>query len=84
MATTKVSVTLDDAALSWLRKRAKLLHAGNLSAAIAETTELARKNEALLALLDADGRPELSAAEVSEIVKDWPKPRPRRKAAKSK
>lgn len=82
MPMTKVSVTLDDAALSWLRKRAKRLHGGNLSAAIAEATELARKNELLSSLLDADGTPELSPGEMAEIVKDWPKRRARRKPAR--
>ncbi|MBX3225992.1 MAG: hypothetical protein KIT84_29545 [Labilithrix sp.] len=82
MSTTKISITLDDAALAWLRKRAKLLHGGNLSAAIAETTELARKNEALTTLLDADGVPELSPSELAEVVKDWPKRRARRRPAR--
>jgi hypothetical protein len=56
----KVSISIDDADLRWLRTRARRLHGGNLSAAVAEGTRLVRHNEALGALLDQLGAPELS------------------------
>ena len=83
MPRTKVSVTLDDAALDWLRQRAKQWHGGNLSAAITETTELARKSEALRSLLDADGAPRLSAAELGEITSAWSAKGPRKRRRSS-
>ena len=79
MSTTKVSVTLDDHALAWLRQRAKRIHGGNLSAAIAEATELARKNEALRALLDAEGVPRLSPSELAELTSEWTRAQPRQR-----
>ncbi|MFO0757281.1 MAG: hypothetical protein U0359_12370 [Byssovorax sp.] len=63
----KVSISIDDDDLKWLKLRAKRLHIGNLSAAIAEGTRLLRHNEALGKLLDELGAPELSPAELAEV-----------------
>lgn len=84
MPATKISVTLDEASLAWLRERAKKVHRGNLSAAISETTELARKQESLLRFLEGEGAPKPSASEMAEIAAEWtspPKTRARRTPA---
>src|SRR5262249_12046245 len=60
----KTSISIDDADLRWLRQRARRLHAGNLSAAVSEGIRLLRHKEAMGALLDRLGAPELSAAEL--------------------
>lgn len=82
MPSTKISVTLDDASLSWLRQRAKQLHGGNLSAAISEATELARKQDALREFLDSEGAPEPSPAEIAAIKAEWHAPIPARSAGR--
>jgi hypothetical protein len=84
MSTTKISVTIEDTALEWLRGRAKLVHGGNLSAAIAEAAQVARRQEALRAFLEEEGVPQLSRTELAEIVSEWSptKARRKRKAAK--
>jgi hypothetical protein len=64
----KVSISIDDADLRWLKRRARRLYGGNLSAAIAEGTRLARHREALGALLDHLGAPELSGSEIEALV----------------
>lgn len=75
----KVSISIDDADLRWLKSRARKVHGGNLSAAIAEATRLVRHREALGELLDAFGAPELSPDEVEEVALELggtpPKPR---------
>jgi hypothetical protein len=63
----KVSISIDEDDLKWLKQRAKRLHAANLSAAIAEGTRLLRHNEALGKLLDDLGAPELSPAELAAV-----------------
>jgi hypothetical protein len=63
----KVSISIDDADLRWLKRRAQRLHGGNLSAAVAEGTRLVRHNEALGALLDHLGAPELSPVELDAL-----------------
>jgi hypothetical protein len=80
VSTTKVSVTIDESALAWLRRRAKRVHGGNLSAAIAEAALVARRQEALEAFLREEGVPELSERELNEIVAEWapPQRKPRR------
>ena len=64
----KVSVSLDAMDLEWLRDRARRLHDGNLSGAVAEAVHLARQHEALGAMLDALGAPVLSPEEVDEVM----------------
>jgi hypothetical protein len=68
MAVAKVSISIDDADLRWLKKRAKRLHGGNLSAAVAEGTRLVRHREALGALLDELGAPQLSSEEIDRAA----------------
>lgn len=64
----KVSISIDDADLQWLKRRARRLYGGNLSAAVAEGTRLARHREALGALLDELRAPVLSDTEVEALV----------------
>ena len=66
----KVSISIDDADLRWLRRRAKRVHGGNLSAAVAEGTRLVRHREALGDLLDELGAPHLSAEEVDSVASE--------------
>lgn len=63
----KVSVSIDDDDLRWIKEQARRRHGGNVSAVVAEGTRLLRHHEALGALLDALGAPKLSAAEIAEI-----------------
>ena len=79
----KLSISIDDADLRWLKRRAKRIHGGNLSAAVAEGTRLVRHHEAMVALLDGLGAPTLTRAEVlvlSDELEGRP-PRRRRRAA---
>jgi hypothetical protein len=81
MGTNKISVTVDDESLAWLRHRAKLLHGGNLSAAIAEATQLAQRQEALRTFLEGEGVPSLEVAELEDVTREW-RAAPRRAVAK--
>jgi hypothetical protein len=74
MARHKISVTIGDSDLAWLRKRAQRAHGGNLSAAMAEAARLLRKQEALRAFLDQAAVPRLSAPELAEIQEEWRRP----------
>jgi hypothetical protein len=80
----KVSISIDEADLRWLKKRAKLVHGGNLSAAVAEGTRLVRHREALGALLDELDAPTLSASELEAVAAELTgRPRaPRRRRAR--
>jgi len=71
MSTTKVSITLDEADLAWLQRRAKRIHRGNLSAAFTEAARLVRQQEAMRAFLEHEEVPELSPAELQEIHAEW-------------
>jgi hypothetical protein len=71
MSTTRVTVTVDNVDLVWLRRRAKRLHGGSLSAVMAEATHLVRKQEALTAYLDGEGVPMLNPVELAEIEAEW-------------
>jgi hypothetical protein len=82
----KVTISIDADDLRWLRKRAKRLHDGNLSAAVAEGTRLVRDREALGALLDGLGAPQLSEREIDAASAELmgqarPTRRSRRRAA---
>ena len=55
--TEKISISIDRADLAILRKRAKRLHGGNLSAVIAEMIARAKQQEALAGLIDWLGGP---------------------------
>lgn len=63
----KVSISIDDDVLRWLKARALRLHGGNLSVAVAEGARLLRHTEALGALLDQLGAPMPSQEESSEL-----------------
>jgi hypothetical protein len=71
VSTSKISVTIDDTDLSWLRRRAKRVHGGNVSAAVTEAARMLRKQEALAAFLDAEGVPRLSPDELAEVRAEW-------------
>jgi hypothetical protein len=71
MSTTKISVTIDDGVLSWLRRRARQIHDGNLSAAVSEAAQHLYKQEALREFLKGEGVPRLSIDELAEIQKEW-------------
>lgn len=78
--TTKVSIAIDPRDLSTFRARAKRLHGGNLSAAIADAAAKLRREEAALRVLDRLGAPPLDeelAAELSGARKKKPKRAPR-------
>ena len=80
----KVSISIDDADLQWLKRRAKRVHGGNLSAAVAEGTQLVRHHEALGALLDDLGAPMLTTAEIDSLAAELDgkaQPRRRRRSA---
>lgn len=79
MSTTKISVTIEDSALEWLRERARRIHGGNLSAAIAEAALVSRKQEALRAFLDEHDVPELTPSELDAVTAEW---KPRSEGAK--
>lgn len=64
----KLSISIPDDDLRWLRRRARRLHGGNVSAAISEQTRLARHHEALGAMLDGMGVPTLSERESDALV----------------
>jgi hypothetical protein len=83
MSSHKVSVTIDDADLSWLRRRAKRVHGGNLSAAVTEAARTLRRQESLRAFLDAEGVSRLGAADLAEIQAEWQPARPRRISRRS-
>lgn len=64
----KLSISIPDDDLRWLRQRAKRMHGGNVSAAISEQTRLARHHEALGAMLDGMGVPALSERESATLI----------------
>lgn len=77
---TKVSVSIDETDLRWLKRRARRLYAGNLSAVFTEGARLLRHNEALGALLDRLGAPALSDRDRQELDAELAeRPRPRRR-----
>ena len=68
--TVKVSVSLDRASLAALRRRARSVHAGNLSAAFAEAADLIRQREARHALVAMLGGPTLDALASAAIDRE--------------
>lgn len=69
--TAKVSVTVTHDDLKLLRARAKRLHHGNLSAAVADGVSRLREEEATHRLLDRLGAPPLSDDRFAEILAEW-------------
>lgn len=80
----KASISIDDADLEWLKRRAKRLHGGNLSAAVSEGTRLLRHLDRMRSLLDHLGVPELTDAQRAvldrELDGEAPAARPKRRA----
>ena len=71
--TVKLSISIDRDDLKVLKKRAKQVSGGNISAAIAETIRIAREwegREALAAWL-GEGREEPSAEAMDSIRAEW-------------
>ena len=82
--TVKVSVSLDKRDLAALRKHARALHGGNLSAAFADAARLVRQREARRALVALLGGPTLDAEIEASITAEQtaaPKRAPRKRAA---
>ena len=78
--TDKVSVSLDRADLALLRKRARRLHNGNLSAAIAEGVRLVQEQEGREALVGWLGSAAVATdAEREAIRAEWGAAAPRRR-----
>ena len=81
-AVAKISVTIDKEKLRMLRKRAKRLHGGNLSAVIDEATEHLRRLEALDDFLEYVQAPPLAPGEREQIHNEWKGAKSRRRAPK--
>ncbi len=79
VATTKISIAIAHDDLTTLRARAKRLHGGNLSAAIADATAKLRREEAAHALLERLGAPPLSDERAAELDVELGLTRPKRK-----
>lgn len=81
----KISISLPDDEIAWLRARARKRHAGNLSAALSEAAQLLRHLDSMDGLLDRLGAPRLTEAETdaldAEITGASPVARRRRRAA---
>lgn len=80
----KVSVSLDKRDLAALRRHAKAMHGGNLSAAFADAAKLVRQREARRALVAMLGGPTLDADATAAIGAEQiaaPPKRPSRKRA---
>ena len=77
--TEKVSVSLQRDLLKTLKRRAKRLYAGNLSAVITEVAEAAARLEAQDDLIGHFGWGPLSDAERAEIDAEWYAPPPKKK-----
>ncbi len=82
MSTSKVSVTIDASDLTWLRRRAKQVHGGNLSAAVAAAARTLRKQEALRTFLEQEGVPRLSTEELAAVQQEWRTPTKARRTKK--
>lgn len=67
----KVSITVTEADLRLLRARAKRLHHGNVSAAVADGIERLREEEAAHRVFERLGAPALSDARYEEILAEW-------------
>jgi len=82
--TTKISIAITQEDLRTLRARAKRIHGGNLSAAIADAAAKLRREEAAHRLLDRLGAPALDeerAAAIGAELRGEARRKPRRKKA---
>ena len=77
----KVSISIDEADLALLKKRADKAFEGNVSAAVTEMIGLARELQGRQALLDWLGEfhAEPTKAELDAIRAEWAGARPRRR-----
>lgn len=80
--TGKVSITVGAEDLKLLRARAKRLHDGNLSAAVADGVRWLREEEATVRLLERLGAPPLSDGRYREILAEWQTEKPPKKRAR--
>ena len=80
--TEKVSVSLQRDLLKTLKRRAKRLYAGNLSAVLTEVAEAAARLEAQDDLISHFGWGPLSDAERAEIEAEWYAPSAEKKRKK--
>ncbi len=80
--TTKISVSLDGAALAVLRRRAARLYRGNLSAAVAEGVRRVQEEEGREALARwlGEGRGQPTPREMDDVRAEW-RGRRRKRAA---
>lgn len=79
--TVKVSISIDEADLALLKKRADKAFDGNVSAAVAESIAIARELQGRRALADwlGEGRREPTKADLDDIRAEWVSPRPRKR-----
>ena len=75
-ATEKISISVRPTDLASLRKRAKRLYDGNLSAVIAELAADAALLEGMHELVDRLGGPSLTDAERAKLDEEWASPPP--------
>lgn len=84
--TVKLSISLDPGDVALLKKRAKRVSGGNLSAAVADAIRVAREvegREALAAWL-GEGREEPSAATMDAVRAEWTGAKPNKRRAKAR
>jgi len=80
--TEKISISLSHADLAALRKRAKRLYAGNVSAVVAEFAADAALAEGMQELVEHLGGPLLTDSDRGRLDKEWAKvPSPAKKRA---
>jgi hypothetical protein len=80
--TEKISISLSRSALASLKKRAKRLYAGNVSAVIAELAADAALLEGMHELVGWLGGPSLTDREREAIDREWSGQAPARKRAR--
>lgn len=85
-ATEKISISLSRSDLASLKKRAKRLYSGNVSAVVAELAADAALLEGMHDLVDYLGGPSLTDRERQEIDREWSRqfPVPKRVRKKRK
>jgi hypothetical protein len=83
--TIKLSISIDQDDLALLKKRAKRVSDGNISAAISETIRIAQEWEGRKALAKwlGEGREEPSAETMDDIRAEWRGVRPRKRRTKA-
>jgi hypothetical protein len=69
--TQKISISVNEADLKILKKRAKRLHGGNVSAVFVEMTTWAKQQEARAAVLAALGGEPITEQEREAVRREW-------------